>query len=186
MVLAATALFALAGYAWQGQPELSGQPSTATAEVALNAERLIELRRQFFDGVTGPSRSVSLADGFTRRGRFEEAAGFLNNALFTNPNDIEAWVALGLVMIAQAGGELTPAADYAFEQARSRFPQHPGPPFFIGLNRLQSRDLAAARDMFAASLERAPESAEYRENLEQQIAALDQAIEARRGMIERP
>ena len=178
MVLAATALFALAGYAWQGRADLSGQPGRGSSVPAIDATKLIELRRQFFPGVTGPSRSVALADGFTRRGRFDEAAGFLDNALSTNPNDIEAWVALGLVLIAQAGGQITPAADYAFAQAQTRFPEHPGPPFFIGLNRLQSGDLQGARDDLATSLSLAPKDAAYRDTLTRQIASLDRAIEA--------
>ena len=60
-------------------------------------------------------------------------------------------------------------------------PQHPGPPFFMGLALAQSGRLAEARTIWAALLERAPAEASYRGDLESRLARIDTMIVGQGG-----
>lgn len=173
----AALLFGLAGYGVQGSPDQAGAPSsaaTATARISVGA---IEARRSLFDANLPPSRFVTIADAFFRRGQFADAANMLRNAVQERPDDTEAWVALGNALLEHAGGRLTPAAEYAYRRARQIDPEHPAAGYFLGIAQLRSGDPRAARETWRALLERAPEDAAWRAQLEQRLFVLGELIE---------
>lgn len=169
----AALLFGLAGYALQGSPGLAGAPKLAAA---LNDEgnlALVDARRQMFNPERAPSRYVTVADGFARRGQFQDAAGILSGAVSQNSNDGEAWLALGNALVEHADGTLTPAALYAYAQAQTALPGHPGPNYFLGVALIRSGRPLEARQLWADTLEAAPSGAPWAAQMEERLARLD-------------
>lgn len=176
-LLGAALLFGLAGYSLQGSPGQGGAPAEGRSNAATpDGEAAVAARRALFDPTQPPSRFVTVADGFSRRGQFADAAGILRGAVARDPQDTEAWLALGNALVGHADGQITPAAIYAYGRAEALDPGHPGPPFFLGVALIRGGRLAEARGVWADTLRRAPADAEWRPALEERLARLDQLI----------
>ncbi len=174
-LLGAALLFGLTGYALQGSPGQAGSPKVATSDLASEGEELVEARRAIY-GPAPPSRFVTVADGFARRGQFADAAGILRGSLDENPNDPEAWLALANALVEQADGQLTPAAAFAYDRAERADPGQPGPGFFLGVALIRSGRLMQARTLWADMLDKAPEDAAWRDGLKERLDRLDVLI----------
>jgi cytochrome c-type biogenesis protein CcmH len=172
----AALLFGLAGYALQGSPGLAGAPRTAIEDADNSGEALVDARRELF-GTRPPSHFVTVADGFARRGQYADAAGILTGATRENPDDVEAWIALGNALVEHAEGQLTPAALYAYGRAESLQPEHPAAPFFLGVALIRGGRMAEARQLWADLLAHAPTDAEWRPALQERLERLDVLIE---------
>lgn len=176
-VFGAVLLFGLVGYAWQGSPSQPGSPKQPDLELdAQSGDEMVTARRQLFDESRAKPDYLVMSDGFARRGRFDEAAGLLRGGLAENPDHLEGWLALGMALTGHADGFVTPAAFYAYGKARALDPSNPGADFFLGFSFLQTGEIRAARDTWAALLERSPEDAPWREEIEARVARLDQMI----------
>lgn len=169
----ATLLFGLAGYALQGQPGLAGAPKDAAPIASESGEALIIARRALFDPNQPPSRYVTVADGFARRGQYEDAAGFLRSAVHQNPRDTEAWLALGMALVEHADGVPTPAAVYAFSRAEASRPGHPGAAYFLGIAMLRAQKPQETRAIWARLIEGAPADAPWLPAMRERLAQLD-------------
>lgn len=179
-LLGAALLFGLAGYALQGQPGAPAAPASLSAppEARQAGELLVEARRGFFDPAIMPSRFLVTSDAYARRGEHLRAAGFAESAVKENPNDIEAWTALGNALVEHAGGQLTPAALYAYGQAERRAPGSAAPGYFLGLAMLRAGDPRRTREIWAELLARAPADAPWRPVLAERLARLDALMAA--------
>lgn len=178
----AALLLGIAGYALQGSPGLSGAPKQAAESFKGDGTALVEASRQLAgDSRPGaPSNWQVIGDAMIRNGQFGNAAGVLLGAVEQNPNDAEAWLALANALVGHAEGNLSPAALYAYRRAETAAPDHPGPPFFLGLALAQGGQLTEARGMWADLLARSPKDAPWRADLEKRLAELDAFI-ARQG-----
>jgi cytochrome c-type biogenesis protein CcmH len=177
----AALLFGLAGYAMQGHPGLAGAPK-APAEDQRAADAELVRQRQALGGSFGQGQSwMVVADALSRQGQFRAAADLLDNAVQKNPRDADLWVALGNALTGHSDGMISPAARYAFVRAATIDPNHPGPPFFLGLALAQSGHLVEARAMWADLLQRTPAEAPYRRDLIGRLARLDQMIAMSEG-----
>lgn len=174
-LLGAALLFGLAGYALKGSPGQAGAPKSEDAALAAGGEELVEARRAIY-GPAPPSRFVTVADGFARRGQFADAAGILRGSLAETPDDPEAWLALANALAEHSGGQLTPAAVYAYERAERADPDNPGPGFFLGVALIRSGRLQQARALWAAMLADAPPDAPWRAGLDDRLGRLDTLI----------
>jgi cytochrome c-type biogenesis protein CcmH/NrfG len=180
--IAAAMLVALAGYGWQARPGLPGAPRTAPDEgmspdTPFAIERLKMLERF---GTVG--EWLDFADALDRMGERRAAVSALNNAISQNPGSADLYVGLGNALTVHAGGLVTPAARLAFDRAAEIAPNHPGPPFFLGLALAQAGQLDEAARVWRELLDRSPADAPYRTDLEQKLAQLD-AMRAQRGGI---
>ena len=171
----AALLFGLAGYALQGTPGEAGAPKEPAIKRTEAGVALVEARRELF-GPVPPSRFVTVADGFARRGQYADAAGILRGSLEQDPRDAEAWLALGNALVENAEGQLTPAAIYAFNQAERIDPASPGPGFFLGVALIRSGRPLEARKLWADMIGRAPQDAPWRAALQERLARLDSVI----------
>ena len=174
-LLGAALLFGLAGYALQGSPGQAGAPKASGSKTGSEGVELVEARRAIY-GPAPPSRFVTVADGFARRGQFGDAAGILRASLADSPADGEAWLALANVLTEHAGGQLTPAAAFAFERAERVDPSNPGPGFFLGVALIRNGRLQQARSLWAGMLAGAPADASWRKGLEERLVRLDELI----------
>jgi cytochrome c-type biogenesis protein CcmH len=172
-VLAALAL-GLAGYAAQGWPSVPGAPKSAAPSTPGEGANLVDLRRAVLpDDLRSHHNAIVTADALTRHDEYADAATMLLGATRANPNDGEAWLALGNVLVAQAHGAMTPAASLAYRRAEAAAPQSPGVPFFIGIEQLQGGNFIEARALWLEAARRAPEGSEARKTIEDRIARLD-------------
>ena len=173
----AALLLGLAGYALQGSPDQPGAPRAAVAEqLSGSGEAMVRARREFYPEGALPSRFVVTADAFARRGQFDRSAQFLANALTENPNDSEAWLALGNSLVEHAGGRLTPAALLAYSRAEETGGNNPAPTYFLGLAWLRAEQPQRTRQLWAELLDEAPEDAEWRPLMEARLARLDMLL----------
>lgn len=177
-ITGAALLFGLSGYALQGHPSLPGAPRAAT-ETAQTADAALLAQRQKMGDAFGKGQSwLIMADALSRQGQYAAASDVLRNAIRQNPRDADLWVALGNALVGHSDGLITPAAQFAFQKAATISPEHPGPPFFMGLALAQSGRLADARAIWAELLARAPKDAPYREDLESRLARIDAMMAA--------
>lgn len=170
--VAAALLLGLAGYALQGKPEVPGKPVQPRAEGAKFDEKQAETRAQMGQRFgSGPNWLVA-ADGAMRAGLPQAAVTYIKSGLKENPRDPDLWVGLGNALIVHNGGMVSPAATYAFQRAADIAPEHPGPPFFMGLALAQSGQFPQARAIWSELLARTPAEAPWRADLEARLAQL--------------
>jgi len=180
-VTGAALLFGLAGYAVQGHPGMPGAPK-APVEDQRTADAELLRQRQAMGDKFGQGQSwLVVADALSREGQFRAAADFLGAAVRKHPDDADLWVALGNALTGHSDGMITPAAKFAFVRAARINPDHPGPPFFMGMALAQSGHLVEARAMWADLLRRTPPDAPFRADLAARLGRLDQLIAASGG-----
>ena len=172
--LAAALTLGLAGYALQARPDLPGAPAAPPAEADLPGEALKTGRQEFIaSGDRSRNPRLLTADAFAARGRYSDAAALMAGALEQNPQDAEAWLALGNVLVEHAGGTLTEPALFAYERARETDPASAGPGYFLGLALLRQGSVLEGRNLWAQTLATIPDDAEGRELLAERLAGLD-------------
>jgi cytochrome c-type biogenesis protein CcmH len=182
----AALLLGVAGYALQGSPGQPGAPKPPV-ETAQTADEALIAQRQAMGSAFGSGQSwMIVADGLSRRGQYGAAAQVLRSAIRQSPRDADLWVALGNALVGHGDGFISPAAQFAFQRAADIAPDHPGPPFFMGLALAQSGRLVEARTVWAQLLAQAPKEASYRADLEQRLARLDGMIAAQGGAAPAP
>jgi len=180
-LVAAALLFGLAGYALQGHPGLAGAPR-APVEDQRTADAELLRQRQAMGDKFGQGQSwLVVSDALSRQGQFRAAADFLGHAVREHPDDADLWVALGNALTGHSDGMISPAAQYAFRRAAAIDPNHPGPPFFMGMALAQSGHLVEARTLWTGLLQRTPADAPYRRDLIARLARLDQLIAMTQG-----
>jgi len=171
-VLGAAMALGLAGYAWQGRPDLPGAPKAGAEAKAADGSAMVAIRRSFADGMPS-SDFLIISDGFARRGDFANAAGILRGATRKNPQDGQAWLAMANALVERADGQLTPASLYAYRKAAAANPQDAAPPFFLGVAMIRGGRLIEADQLWRESLSKTPADAPWRKDLEQRLGALE-------------
>jgi cytochrome c-type biogenesis protein CcmH len=175
-LLAAAFCIGLAGYAWQGEPAQKGAPKENAAAIANPNDEAIALRQAMGNKFSGSRDWLVIADAQSRQGKFANAAALLRNAVRENPKDVDLWLALGNALVGHGDGFISPAATFAFQEAANVSPEHPGPPFFMGLSLAQSGRLDDARTIWQELLDRSTQDAPWRPDLEERLARLDAAL----------
>lgn len=170
--VAAALLLGLAGYALQGHPDQPGNPVRPRADVVQVDESDIALRDKMGQRFGTAGQYLMTADGAMRAGLPAAAVGFIKRGLRDHPNDPDLWLGLGNALVVHNEGQLSPAATFAFQRAADLSPQHPGPPFFMGLALAQNGRFAEARTIWTELLQRAPADASWRADLEARLAEL--------------
>lgn len=179
--VAAAMALGLAGYSWQGMPDVPGAPVEKTVKMDGFGEVIEAPLAGMTDRYGAPARIIALADAFTRQGNMSNAARLLYGGTLRYPDNADLWVAYGNALAEASEGVMTPAAVMAFEQARTLDPAHPGPQLFLGLARAQKEDWAGARTEWQGLLDRSPANAPWREDLVARLKMLDMAEAKDRG-----
>lgn len=169
----AALLFGIAGYALQGMPGYRGEPRKVQAEEIEIDEDALASRDEMGERFGNARDWLVFADAVNRAGRHRDAVTYLNNGIEEHPNNPDLWVGLGNSLVLHSGGIITPAAQFAFQRAADISPEHPAPPFFFGLALAQSGQIDQARSIWTELLERSPEDATWRADLESRLATLD-------------
>ena len=119
-LVGAALLFGLAGYAWQGHPNLSGAPREAAQTGPRFDEDLARVRDSFGGRYGKAAPWITMSDGFARRGQTEDAANILVAGLRADPDNADLWVALGNALMLHGEDIVSPAADYSYRREIGR------------------------------------------------------------------
>jgi cytochrome c-type biogenesis protein CcmH len=169
----AAALVGISGYVWQGSPTQAGAPVEAKdkgfvpPDVALRASRAAT-----GDNYGDAAKVAEFADTLDRMGLTREAVIAVKTGMRKDPNNPELWVALGNTLVAHGGGTLSPAAEFAFQRGAVLSPEHPGPPFFMGLALANEGRAEEAGQVWRGLLVRTPKDAAWRADLEARLKAI--------------
>ena len=173
--LLAGLLVALAGYAWQGRPNLEGAPRAAAAAQRVPPNPFADVRRDVFGGFDAADRWLTIAESYQRRGDTRAGAAVIRSGLRAHPRSAALWTGYGNALMLHGGGAITPAADLAFRRAAGLAPKHPAPRLFYGMALLTAERFAEAERVWRQALTLAPPDARYRPGLEQQLTLIEQA-----------
>lgn len=177
--VATALLLGLAGYAWQGEPGLTGKPvASGKARVEFD-EALAKKRTEIGERISSATKWLVVSDALARQGDTQNAANVLLSGLRENPRDANLWVGMGNALLVHGGGALSPAADYAFQQALRFDPKGASPPYFYGLALAESGEFERSRDMWLRLAARLPEGNELREELIRNVALINMLMERR-------
>lgn len=174
-LLGAALLVAMAGYAWQGRPDLSGKPVPPPVRKQLPDNEFSKTRGAMLGQFDSASGWLTLAESYQREGDTRGGAEIIESALKKLPNDPDLWVGLGNALVIHAGGMMTPSAELAFQRAARLAPEHPGPKFFFGLALAQGGKFDEAERIWRGLLASSPETVSWRPMVEERIAMLDMA-----------
>lgn len=180
-LVGAALLIGLAGYAWQGEAGLRGEPRHAATVRPRFDEDLAKLRNSFGGAYGEAGQWLTLSDGLARQGKTKEAANVLGAALRSAPQDATLWVGMGNALLSHGDGMLSPAADYSYRQAMRVAPEGAAGPFFYGLALASSGQFAQARRVWADLLAHVPEKAPLHAQLQADLRQLDGLIERQAG-----
>jgi tetratricopeptide (TPR) repeat protein len=171
-LLGAALFLAVAGYAWQGSPGLPGKPTAAPEDAHVPDSDFAKERTKILGQFGADADILGAADAFHRQGLNLYAIGLIRGALERNPKSADLWVGLGNALVVHGAGMMSPAAQLAFERASAIAPDHPGPPFFMGLAYAQAGQLDRAQQVWQGLLERSPKDAPWRAEVEQRLSEL--------------
>ncbi len=172
-ITAAALLLGVAGYAWQGHPGMAGVSVVPTEQPNSFDEDTIDARNEMGERFGTAREWLIFSDSLNRAGKHGAAANYLRNGVKEHPEDPDLWVGLGNALVVHANGVVTPAAQFAFQKAADLSPEHPGPPFFLGLAYAQSGKIDQAREIWKELLARSSKDAPWRADLESRLAAIE-------------
>jgi cytochrome c-type biogenesis protein CcmH len=171
--LVGAALFVgVAGYAVQGSPAQPGSPVEGESAPARVDVKEMVAQRAMRTGVGDEAAWLDMSGALVRAGSTESAAQVLQGAIKKNPKSADLWVGLGNALVAHGGGSISPSAQFAFQRAATLSPEHPGPPFFLGLALAQQGKTADAGQVWRGLLARTPDGAPWKADLEDRLAAI--------------
>lgn len=161
------------GYALQGRPTLPAQPARPDRTSMGDDPGLINLRERMLGHLTADSAYMIAADAMQRAGEKRAAVQAVLGGLRRYPDSVLLWVGLGNVLAAHDGGRVSPPALFAYSHALRLAPEHPAPPFFLGLAYVRASDFAAARPLWAKAVALSPMGTSYRKDIAARLLLLD-------------
>jgi cytochrome c-type biogenesis protein CcmH len=174
-LVAAAILFACAGYAWQGHPDLRGAPRHAVGEEGPAESAFSEMRGDMLGRFDVADRWLTFSDSYLRAGDTKGAADLLHSAIRQHPNNAFLWIGYANALVLHGNGLMSPAAEIAYARAAALAPDHPAPRFFYGLSLARDGRLDDAEKVWRQLLASAPTSAKWRDAVQRQIDLIERA-----------
>jgi cytochrome c-type biogenesis protein CcmH len=171
-LIAVALLVAVAGYAWQGSLGLAAHPVVSTNDVKTSASD-VAAGKALTERFGSEGEYLNFADALTGVGRTEAAVAMIKGGLEKHPSSPDLWVGMGNALVAHGEGLLSPAALYAFNQARTLSPEHPGADYFEGLALAKSGEVGNARVLWQRLMDRTPPDAPWKADLAQKLKTAD-------------
>jgi cytochrome c-type biogenesis protein CcmH len=179
-MLAAGLCLAVAGYAWQGRPALSGRPAEGAVEneqTRMGGETFAVLRHRILGRFDNADSWLTIAEALLAQGKSQDAVELLGSSVRQHPRDPDLWIGLGNALFLHANATMTPAAALAFERARQLEPANPAPLFFEGLALAEGKQLPEAEGAWRETLVRLPANVSWRPLVEEYLQRVMQLRE---------
>ncbi|HEU0043764.1 hypothetical protein [Sphingomonas sp.] len=172
-LVGAALMLGATGYALQGKPSVPFQPARPERTMGGDDPSLVALRDQLLGGRNSAEGAYMIAaDAMQRAGEKRAAVQAVIGGLRRYKRSVLLWVGLGNVL-ASHDGRVSAPARLAFDQAYRLAPEHPGPPFFMGLAQVRIGEFAKARPYWARALALTPEGVSVRPQIAERLALLD-------------
>lgn len=172
----AALMLGAAGYAWQGRPMLAASPAKPVVDTGLIDPPTIELRNRLFGQFTLDGAYLIASDAMARSGDDRAAVSVLLGGIRALPRSLALWTGLGSAYAAHDGDRVSPASLFAFNHAMRMAPEHPAPPFFLGLAYVRSGEFVTARRYWARALALSAPGTTYRTEIAARLALLDRYL----------
>ncbi len=173
----AALMLGAAGYALQQRASLPSHPVESFAEPIEIDPAMTQLRQSMLGAFTADDAYLVAADGAIRSGDTHAAVQAVLGGIKFYPKSLTLWTGLGIVL-EQHDGTVSPATLFAFRHAMYLAPQHPAPPFFLGLAYIRAGQYAKARPYWARALALTPANMSYREPIAERLRMLDAYLAA--------
>jgi cytochrome c-type biogenesis protein CcmH len=183
---AAALLLGVTGYALQGSPAQPGNPVKAASSTPPPEEISAALRKATMSKFGAEGEILAYADAYIKSGHSQAAVSAVRAGLLKSPNNADLWVGLGNALVVHSDGQMSPASQFAFEKAATLSPNHPGPPFFLGLGLAQAGKVDEAGEVWRGLLARAPDNAPWKADLESRLAEIGQTQVAKTTDVKTP
>ncbi|PZQ61096.1 MAG: hypothetical protein DI544_05835 [Sphingomonas taxi] len=164
------------GYAWQGRPLLPAAPARHLTQMASFDADEARLREGLLGKFTADSTYLVAADAMTRTGNDDAAARVVLGGLSRMPRSFILWTWAGTTLAADGGDQVTPPALLAFRQAARLAPEHPAPPYYLGLAYVRAGEFAKARPLWARAVRLSAPGTDYRRELATRLMLLNRLI----------
>ena len=164
------------GYAWQGRPLLPAAPARTQVAMAPIDADAIALRESLLGRYTADTAYLTAADAMTRVGDTGAAARVVLGGVSKLPRSFILWTWLGTTLAADAGDQVSPPALLAFRRAGQLAPEHPAPPFYLGMAYVRAGQFREARGYWARALALSPAGTFYRGQIALRLALLDRLL----------
>lgn len=165
-----------AGYAWQGRPTLAAVPAQPQVAMAPIEPSALALRESLLGRFTADTAYLVAADAMTRVGDTGAAARVVLGGVAKLPRSFILWTWLGTTLAADAGDQVSPPALLAFRRAAQLAPEHPAPPFYLGMAYVRAGQFREARPYWARALALSPEGQSYSREIALRLALLDRLL----------
>lgn len=172
---ASALMLGAAGYALQGRPTLPGKAAVPSVAGVTDAAT-IDLRDRMLGRFSGDGAYLVASDAMSRAGDRGAAVQVILAGISKVPESVLLWTGLGNALVAHDGGQVSPPALFAFQQASRLSPKHPAPPFFLGEAYVRAGDFDSARRYWARALALTPPGASYRRDIAVRLMLLDRLL----------
>lgn len=169
------------GYALQGRPDLKGSPVAAASHKVDFDPAASELRMRMFGKFTVADSFFAASDAMSRTGNKRAAIQLLLGGINAAPRNAALWTGLGTAYAEHDGNSVSPAARFAFDRALRLTPEHPGPPYFLGLAYVRAGQFREARRWWVRALGLTPETMSYRAEIAGRLELLDRFLASPEG-----
>ena len=180
-LVGAALMLGAVGYAWQGRPGQPGSPAKTNAQAIAIDPGIVKLRGAMTGNFTAESAYLTAADAMLRAGEPDAAVAVMLGGIRDMPDDMSLWTGLGDALAQHDGGYVSPTALFAFRHAMDIAPNHPAPPFFLGLAYVRAGDFVEARRYWARALALTPEEMDYRPEIAVRLMLLDRYLALANG-----
>lgn len=171
------------GYSWQGRPFVAGSPARPDAVPGEVEPPMVELRDRLLGRYTADTSYFITSDALIRAGDADAAARVMMGGVRALPRSFIVWIGLGSTLATRDGDQVSPAALLAFQQAGRLAPEHPAPPFYLGLAYARSGDFVRARALWRRALALCPPDASYRKDIALLLAIVDGSLADAQGRV---
>ena len=172
----AALMLGAAGYALQGRPMVPAHRVSPDVDPITVEPTLVDLRERMTGKISMDGAYLIAGDAMLRSGDAQSAAQVVLGGVRKYPRSFTLWMGLGTNLAANDGQQVSPAALFAFRQAIRLAPDHPAPPFFLGMAYVQAGEFAKARPYWVRAVALAPKAAGYHRDLLIRLVALDQVL----------
>ena len=136
----------------------------------------LALRESLLGRYTADNAYITAADAMMRAGDPAAASRVVLSGIGRMPDSFILWTWAGVTLSAAAGGQLSPPALLAFRKAGQLAPNHPAPPFYLGLSYVRAGDFATARPLWARAVAMSTPGTQYRQEIAMRLALLDRLL----------
>ncbi|WP_326524068.1 tetratricopeptide repeat protein [Sphingomonas sp.] len=177
----AALMLGAAGYALQGRPDQPGAPVEPAAKTGSVDPGLSRLRLEFFGRYTVAEPYFFAGEALTRSGALQSSVSLYLGAANAYPDSAALWTALGQAYAEHDGNTVSPASRFAFDRAMRLAPDHPGPPFFLGIALVRAGEFREAQRWWRRAYALASPARAYRGEIGRRLELLDAFLSSPAG-----